>query len=207
MFERNNLNVMIFAPHVDDEVLGCAGVILKNRNKIARLTVIHITGTDERYQEFEVVSKYLSVDSHISLRFRDGFIQNDATNITVELIKYIQDIKPNIVFMPHVGDQHTDHQALYHIGLDAIQKARYWDIGKDGHRVDDIYLYEVWSFMQTISHIVDITDVFEEKRQLLSYYQSQMSFPYLEYSNIVNSYRGLIHNRTGQAEAFGHLCI
>ena len=196
MFERSNLNVMILAPHVDDEVLGCAGVIIKNRSKITRLTVIHMTGTDERYQEFESVSKRLSVDTHIPLRFRDGFIQSDAISITTELIDHIQKTKPDVVFMPHAGDQHTDHQALYQISLDAIQKARYWDTGKAGHRVSDIYLYEVWSFMESVSHVIDITDVFEEKQQLLSYYQSQMSFPYLKYSSIVNSSNTKNYNRT-----------
>lgn len=207
MWDIDRSRVMILAPHLDDEVLGCSGTILKYRETIDYLSIVHITGTEQRCREFEQVSVSLMVDSHKCLDFRDGFLKDEADQITLELIRAIQEEKPHYLFMPHRKDQHVDHQALYKIGKDAVEKARYWELGLQEHKVEALFLYEVWSFMEPVSYVVDITRQFEEKQRLLSHYQSQMSFPYMEYSETISAYRGLVHNRGGKAEAFQRICI
>lgn len=202
MLIDKNSNIMILAPHIDDEIIGCAGTILKYRDNIDELSVVHFTSAHERLEEYRYISEVLNVNNHYVLSCEDGFVNVGIKDAVLSLIPLIQKEKPDIVFMPHKKDEHNDHKAVFTIGMDALEKSRYWECGLQEHKVTTIFLYEVWSFMHTVTEVIDISECFEEKIKLMSFYQSQMAFPYLDYIKALNGYRGILHNRAGMAEAF-----
>lgn len=207
MLHDSKYRVLVLAPHYDDEIIGCSGSLLKYRKSISNLTIAHMIKSDERESEFKKVSEILNPDKHYIFNLEDGFLEQCYKQAVLELIEVIQKDKPDIILMPHENDNHRDHKTTYRIGLDAIEKARYWNRKKDEHKVSHIVLYEVWSFMENVSAIVDITDYIKIKKKLMGYYESQLSFPYMEYVNTINGYRGLLHNRYGKAEAFRVISI
>ena len=194
--------VMVIAPHMDDEVIGCSGTLLLNSSKLESLSVIHMTSDQCRLSEYAKVAQLLNVKKHVCLDAEDGFVNNSYRTCVLKLIKIIQQERPDIVFIPHAKDDHVDHIATNQISLDAILKARYWDTGEDEWKVNTILEYEVWSFQDAVSEIIDISEVVEDKKNIMSIYQSQLGFNYIQFIEYCNGYRGLLYNRGGYAECF-----
>lgn len=202
MIDFSGKRVMVIAPHMDDEVIGCSGVLLLNIAKLESLTVIHMTSDPCRMSEYAKVEHLLRINKHLYLDAEDGFVYNSYKTCVLQLIKIFQQERPEIVFIPHDKDDHVDHIATNRIALDAISKARYWTSDENEWRVSTILEYEVWSFQEMVSEIIDISAVIEEKKNIMSTYQSQLGFNYIQFIEYCNGYRGLLYNRGGYAECF-----
>jgi LmbE family N-acetylglucosaminyl deacetylase len=124
--------LLVIAPHPDDEVLGCGGLISKVKNEGGKVFVLYLTVGDtndfsqyglstakERLNEIEKVIDYLKIDGykiafpgnqfHLKL---DSIAQKDI----IEAIEDGEDIsinkiKPTILAIPSAGDYHQDHKA------------------------------------------------------------------------------------------------
>jgi N-acetylglucosamine malate deacetylase 1 len=203
--------VLLVAAHYDDETIGCAGTLLRFRSQIDALAVVHLVGGPEkRRQEFARVRSGLMVDMHYELACQDGFCSAAGREVILDLARLIQTERPAVVLAPHEKEAHPDHKAAWHITLDAAQKARYWPFPPPSspHRVPTLMGYEVWTALTEPAVVYDITDCYSAKSSLLQEYTSQLEvFPYLEYLHALNSWRGLLYHRRGQAEAFSVRCV
>lgn len=202
----NNLRmsrVLIIAPHMDDEVIGCSGTILTIRDQISKLIVVHMAEDENRIKEFEKVSAILRIDEHYNLGCEDGFVDLSYKESVLKLISIIQNNQIDTVFIPSSTDDHLDHISTHKIAMDAIGKSRYWPIDHKTCHVQNILEYEVWSFQEKVSVCQDITNYLEKKKEMMALYSSQLEFDYLKYIEYINGYRGLLFNRTGYAECFG----
>ncbi len=198
-----NSTVVIIAPHMDDEIIGCAGTIILNEKDIERLVIVHMTFDAHRETERQKVDKILHVSENYNLGLMDGFVNHYYDVGVNKLIEVIQKEQPNIVFIPHMYDNHVDHIATHNIAIDALEKARYWHTEYHLWKVQYVFEYEVWSFQRIVSEVVDITEVLEQKKNLMKLYESQtIDFNYLEYIHYINGYRGLLFNKIGFAECF-----
>ena len=202
MIEYKNKNVLIIAPHMDDEVIGCSGTILKIRNRISKLVVVHMSDDEIRIKEFENVKRILNIDKHYRFGLQDGFLNMSYKETVIKLIKIIQAEKINIIFIPHFADNHLDHRVTHKMAMDAIGKARYWKTQYNVCRVQDRLEYEVWSFQENVSICVDISEFIELKKQMMLSYESQLDFDYVKYVEYCNGYRGLLFNKGGFTECF-----
>ena len=202
MINFQNKSIMIIAPHLDDEIIGCSGTILLNRDKINKLIVVHMTDDDIRKKEYKNIKQALKINKDYMLQLKDGFVNNSYEEAVLTLIDIIQIEKPDIVFIPHAADNHVDHSATNKISIDAIEKARYWNCEEKEWHVDYILEYEIWSFQKSVSDVIDISDIINKKIELMKQYQSQLRFNYLKYIEYINGYRGLLFNRGGFAECF-----
>jgi len=203
MIDFNNKKVLVIAPHMDDEVIGCSGTLMSMRNQMARLIVVHMSDDECRINEFDNVCRMLKIDEHYRLGCEDGFIRLFYKVAVVKLIEIIQSEQIDVVFIPHAEDNHLDHIATHEIAMDAIGKARYWSTQNQTCHVKDIFEYEVWSFQKKVSVCVDITQFIDVKKQMMSYYTSQLDFDYIKYIEYINGYRGLSFNKQGFVECFG----
>lgn len=198
--------VLVVAPHFDDESIGCGGTLLKFRRQLKRLAVAHLTGPSvERRSEFSRVKAALDVDAHYSLDHEDGFLLCSHQDVVRSLTQIIQIEQPELILIPHEKEEHSDHEAAARFSLDAAQKARFWSLPAPAmkHHITALVEYEVWTALDRPSLVCDISDTFEEKCALISSYSSQVKdFPYVEYVTALNGWRGILHNRGGQAEAF-----
>jgi len=125
------MNVLAISAHPDDETLGCGGTLLKHRAAGDRLYWIIATICHEpqwsaplierKAAEVERVAKAYGAE-----RFKLGFPNARLDTIpTGELMKPIErivsDVKPEVVYVLHGGDIHTDHHALFDATMSVLK--------------------------------------------------------------------------------------
>ena len=123
---------VVFAPHPDDESLGCGGTIAIRRALGQEIKVIFVTDGAfsmdpkgkaaialQRQQEAIEALDILGIDKHCItfLNYPDGALQTLSPPEQAELIQEFQKILapyPQVeVFVPHHHDRHPDHEATY----------------------------------------------------------------------------------------------
>ncbi len=212
------MNILVIAPHRDDELLGVGGTILKRKAMGHQVSVCVVTArhgqvlpesTQRLHREMEQAHAYCKVDRYIGLPFAAVKLEDYPR---VELNKALYDViaseKPDEVYIPFWGDMQKDHQEVASAAMVALRC-------KYDHGVKRIYAYETLSetginlplvdnqFNPTVFE--DISDYLEEKKTALSFYQSQMHpFPdlrSLEAIEALAKFRGATVN-VRAAEAF-----
>jgi LmbE family N-acetylglucosaminyl deacetylase len=116
------MNVLTICAHPDDETLGCGGTLLKHRDAGDKLfwiiaTVCHEPQWSAELIERKAVEVERVAQAYGAERFKLGFPNARLDTIgTGELMKPIEkivsDVRPEIVYLLHGGDIHTDHHAL-----------------------------------------------------------------------------------------------
>lgn len=151
MLTTTDEHILVIAAHPDDEILGCAGIISKYKDK-ARISVVIVgEGTTCRSQwnerdirdRQEASRKALNdiVGSPINIVFGDapcGMFNNYMPEITKCIELGIELYKPTIVLTHYLGDTNLDHRAVY----DATRIATRPYLRNGIHSV---YMYEVIS--------------------------------------------------------------
>lgn len=203
ILERNTLvpeipgdKRLVLAPHVDDDFIGCGGMILQTVKNRKRVEIAYLTdsgkrgtggdaaarSTERRKEAVNVAESTGIPPEHLHfLQGVDGELFNSS--IEEELSRLIRKMKPDAIFAPIFLDTHKDHIACLEKLLYAIRKepATFKDI--------KIYFYESQSpITPKYSNIVlDITDFWKEKRRALQGYPSQGNdFAFVEVMNRVN---------------------
>jgi len=185
-------NILIVAPHPDDEVLGCGGVIRKHVKSGDTVFILVITrGNPKFYSDIKIENvrsearsahQFLGV---IETRFLDFYAPNLDTTSQAELSQsiatYIKEKQINTLYLPHRGDIHHDHRAVFNAGLVAARPV-------NENTVTRIYAYETLSetewaapfgddaFIPT--HFVNVETEFIDKLEAMSFFRTQVrQFP------------------------------
>ena len=192
-----NMRNLIVAPHPDDELFGCFGVLNDHscHNDILLITdgekgISDLSEEETRLvrnKEFMECCSNLNVaniefshlpDSNLNLK-----IMNE--NIETEKLKY------DNIFLPNILDLHPDHYMC----------SRFF-LGAKSLKNTNIYFYEVWSALPVPSHHINISECADKKRKLINIYDSQIK--YVDYANKIlglNAYRAMTNNGS-YCEAF-----
>ncbi len=138
MFSLQKESLLVISPHLDDEVLGCGGLIKRVKDAGGKVYVLFLTVGDtndyreegasapirsvstgkERMKEIEDVAKFLKYDDYrIAFSGNKYHLRLDMTP-QLELMKELENgplslnkIKPTIVATPHLSDYNQDHRA------------------------------------------------------------------------------------------------
>jgi len=117
------MNILVIAPHPDDEVLGMGGTIkkLSKNNKIILCVVSE--GATAQYNDKKMIqtrknackkcSKVLGISNTIFLNFPDMKLSLSHLEINKKLEGVIKKFKPEIVYTSSRNDLNLDHQAVY----------------------------------------------------------------------------------------------
>ena len=116
--------VLIIAPHMDDEVLGCGGCIAKHKQNKDTISVVFIAHRiynhlfNKKMNEVEKkhalrAKSVLKYDNVAFLDLEDERLDGCVQEIIIPLEKHIQNIKPNIVYLSFRGDNNQDHRAVF----------------------------------------------------------------------------------------------
>lgn len=151
-------SAIIFAPHQDDEVLGCGGTIIRKRAAGADVRVVfmtdgssshphlsHLISSDElkavRMSEALAAGRILGLEqSHVAfLAFRDGQVDENQSAAIQEIADIISHRQPDEVFIPYQKEPNSDHRATNTIVLCALQACKIEAI---------VYEYPVWFWHQ-----------------------------------------------------------
>lgn len=139
-----NKKVLIIAPHPDDEVFGCGGLIAKLNRLDSEVYVLFVTvgetkdfspkgasGPRERELEIEKVAQFYGFSGYeLALPGNEYHLRLDAlpNSQLISLIERdskcsLQNIKPDIVICPDYDDYNQDHRALYSAVVTAARPA------------------------------------------------------------------------------------
>lgn len=191
--EKCGDNVLVIAVHPDDESLGCGGTLLRHKNEGDNIFWCIVTAMTpeggyspeaikKRDGEIKAVSRIFGSEP-FSLGFPaatlDSFSKSD---LVTALSSVIQRIKPACVYLPFMGDVHSDHRVCFDAAWSCCKGFRAPFIKK-------ILMMEVPSetdFAVPIPNswfipnlYVDITDFMDEKMKMLSCYPGESGiFPF-----------------------------
>jgi LmbE family N-acetylglucosaminyl deacetylase len=185
-------NILVIAPHPDDEVLGCAGLIKRETLKGNTVNVLIVTrGSAKKYSEEKVnnvrkealkAHAILGVEKTLFLDFPAPDLDMESkAEMSGKISEVIRKLEINELYLPHRGDIHHDHEAVFTAGLVAARPV-------SGNPVKRIFSYETLSetewaapfssdtFIPTF--FVDVTQVFTSKLEAMKQFKSQLrEFP------------------------------
>ena len=208
----NAKNVLVLAPHMDDETIGCGGAIRSHVTNGSKVEVVFITDGVEgfekkviaahepdqlreiRKQEGVRACSLLGVSKIHYLGLPDGRSQASDTAVE-ELLAIIDAVQPDLVYLPFITDTHYDHRTtnkIFHAAVGRSKKAASLLVS----------CYEVWTPIHP-NCIVDISAHMDVKMAALSCYESQLQMNnYLSSVQGLNAYRAIANQSQGYAEAF-----
>jgi LmbE family N-acetylglucosaminyl deacetylase len=184
------MRVLAIAAHADDETLGCGGTLLRHGANGDELFWLVVTSPYEpkwsaemvakrRKQAADVATAYAIADA-CELGFPDSRLDTVAIGDVIEAIDTaIADWRPEIVYVVHGGDVHTDHALVFTATMSVLKAFRMRHLG-----VRRILAYETLSstdaavqdlrrsFLPTV--FTDISDTIEAKLDILARYESEL---------------------------------
>lgn len=134
-------NVLIVAPHGDDEILGTGIAISHHLNKHDAVTVFSLQlmnskrdcAQAEASQQAKDKLKYTHL---IRTRFTErATLYSPLYELIKEMDEVICEVKPTVLYFPWYGDHHQDHRYVAESCSSAIRV-------NSGHFVKSVYMYE-----------------------------------------------------------------
>ena len=215
--------ILVIAPHADDEVLGCGGLMAKAVAAGDEVFVLIATNASVGAPELFTAEQIAAIRAearaaHTLLRVKDtrflelpapALDQYPAYQIAGVLSQVIRELQPDTLYIPHRGDAHKDHRAIHEAALVAARPF-------PDACVKNIYAYETLSETEWAEPIgADVfvptrfealsEEAFAMKLQAMACYASQLkAFPSsrsLEAIEALGKWRGATVGRV-RAEAF-----
>ena len=191
--------LLVLAPHPDDEVIGCGGLVAQHMAQQRAVRVIVATDGAEaepsaadrdgyRRQREDESRRALAMlgdaDVHF-LRFADRAL-DDA--VAQPLREHLLAFRPDLICVPSPVEIHPDHLALSRAFCELVQRdaSLFADLA-----IARVAFYEVSQPLRP-NTLVDITDVAERKYRAISAHTSQAAIrDYASYARGLNAYRAL----------------
>lgn len=172
--------LLVLAPHQDDELLGCGGLIIRYCQSRS-IHIAYVTdgkgrshrSADEqgrlaatREREAVQVCKTLNLPTPTFLRFADGSLSRERA-LTPALECLIRQVSPDVILVPCLTDAHDDHVATA-MALAAATEARLSST--------QVWMYQVHSQIPDCLlnriQVLEAADL-HQKKALLRVYSSQ----------------------------------
>ncbi len=212
------MNILVFSPHPDDDIIGCGGSIVKHVKNKHLIKIVYMTNGDAgdlkysknemadiRKKEITDAKAILGFDETIFLNLEDGYIEYETKTIN-KLTQIIRENKPDIIYFPHELESHRDHSNTYILVNEAIKRAAmnsFQEIIGEPWYVPIVLCYEVWTPIQEINYVEDITAEINIKLEALKKHSSQLdNVAYDQAIRGLNRYRGAMTGMGEFAECF-----
>lgn len=206
------MRVLVISPHPDDESIGCGGTLRRHVESGDAVQAVFLTSGEKgghgrseqetiaiREQEARAAAEVLGLEDTHFFRLPDGSVRCTQNAIS-QLRDFVVHWAPQVVYVPHADEMHIDHRASFRL-LKHVYR------GWTGER-PRIFLYEIWTPVQHMDEIIDITPYIATKRAAICVYRSQCAVMDFEAAALgLNRYRGEMHSWPGgdYAEVFGEL--
>ena len=184
------MKVLVISAHPDDETLGCGGTLLKHKKEGDSLHWIIATSPHTpTWSEEIVTSKTLEIEAvseayGMETIHKLGFPAVKLDTIPLDdIIKAIgsptSQIKPEIIYLIHGGDVHSDHRITFEATMSAVKS---FNMGRSGVR--RLLSFETISSTETgfqpstsvfIPNVfVDISAYITNKLEIMELYKTEM---------------------------------
>jgi LmbE family N-acetylglucosaminyl deacetylase len=191
--------VLVISPHPDDESIGCGGTLRQHVLSGDTVRVLFLTSGENgghgrtpeltvavREREAHDAAQVLGVTELDFWRQPDGKLRATA-ELVERLVRVLRRRRPSIIYAPHDDEMHPDHRAATRLVRRAVSAL-------SENRRPEVRLYEVWTPLQILDEIIDITSTIEVKLQAVRMYRCQCDV--LSFDDAVqglNRYRGEMH--------------
>lgn len=205
--------IMVLAPHMDDEVIGCGGAIYRHARRGGRTTCVFLTngaaglsgaGRESVYvarrRESGRAALVLGIDRLVFCGRPDGHLKSDP-----DLERRIRDIideeRPEILLLPYPFDPHPDHRAAFGVLADATRAMPESEI--------HLLLYQIRTPIpwRTISVVLDISHELSAKREAFAAFASQPEKTFKTVLHLGSCQRFLIGVKPRAVEVFASLSL
>ena len=202
------MNILVIAPHPDDEAIGCGGTVCKHSARGDRVSVIFLTSGElglkqlpreqawkTREAEARRSAKILGMATVEFLRLPDWTAGDHIKEGARLLAPALQCERPEIIYLPHPREWHPDHKAALSIVRAASRTA--------GLGNTKLLGYEVWTPISEYDCVEDISKTMALKLRALRAHKSQVrDWDYVRAVRGLNEYRGVMAGRCRYAEVF-----
>lgn len=171
--------VLVLSPHPDDESIGCGGTLRKHVIEGDVVTAIFMTSGEQggHGRPPEVMRRVREAEAKRAVRILgiqhiefwgepDGALR--AMRAVVNRLRQtIRRLRPHVIYLPHEREAHPDHRAVGR-ALRAAMRNNPGDMNKMIAR-----MFEVWTPIERMDVIVDITHYIDVKLKAIRQYRSQ----------------------------------
>lgn len=212
------VNVLVFSPHPDDDIIGCGGSIARHIQKGNHVAIVYMTSGEfgslehlpedlARIREVEAAeaARSLGVTALTFLRNHDGDLKYNKENLH-RIASLIRAKKPTLIYLPHSHDSVPDHQTTHRLVMEGCRRAAgpwFPEYGQQPWQVETILGYEVWTPIQSVGHSEDISNFISAKLEALQMHRTQTKF--IKYDDAIqglNRYRGIMTGKGDYCEYF-----
>ncbi len=202
------MNILVIAPHPDDESIGCGGTICLHTARGDHVSAVFLTSgefalselTREkawaiREAEAEESARILGIANVTFLRRPDHFLADGIEEAAAELRPLLERQQPELIYLPHACDGHPDHRACRPIVQSALSSSLIPPPALLG--------YEVWTPLSEYDRAEDISQTMDRKLQSVRAHRSQIKqIRYDRAASALNEYRGTMTQIGRYAEVF-----
>ena len=202
MLDLAKQKLLVIAPHPDDEVVGCGGLIKRIKDEGGKVYVLYLTVGDtkdfskkgmsfgkEREREIESVARFLKFDDyHLAFKGNDYHLKLDILGqkrlmdmIERESSVALEKIKPTVVAFPSTRTYNQDHRIASFAAHAAIRPAD----GRVKHFVKLVLGYEEpsdsWTMQERMepNFFIKLTEKsLDAKIKAMNLYRSQARIGY-----------------------------
>ena len=180
--------ILVIAPHPDDETLGCGGSLLKHAKNGDEINWLICTEAhselgwsnnkiQQRKTEIKLVKEKYNFESVHALGIPAAKVDlMPISEIAEKIGGIVNEISPNIIYMPFFNDVHTDHNIIGKVLQSLIKWFRYPSLKK-------VLVYETLS--ETNFNFIskdkfhpntfnNITNFIDEKIKIMKIYESEL---------------------------------
>jgi LmbE family N-acetylglucosaminyl deacetylase len=172
-------NVVVIAPHPDDEAIGCGGTIRFHVDRGDHVCAIFLTSGElglkhlscetawqVREDEARNAAKILGIASTIFLRQPDWCLGDAIEQAAAALRPVLAAVSPGIIYVPHTREWHPDHRAAIPILRAALAPL--------ASPPPAVLAYEVWTPLAHHDSARDVTSKMKQKLKAVRCYRSQL---------------------------------
>jgi LmbE family N-acetylglucosaminyl deacetylase len=184
------VNILAIGAHPDDIELGCGGLLIRAARQGHDVFMYTLTrgaasgDPEQRTKELMQSAKFIGAKALWIDNFEDTRLSASSTELINHIEFFINKADPDLIVTHSLGDVHHDHRAIASSTVEA------------GRFIPNIMSYEIpltKDFKPQVYY--DISDVVDEKVELIKIFWSQQSKLYLK----TNAIKGLAEYRALQS--------
>jgi len=184
------MKILVVAVHPDDETLGCGGTLLKHASQGDTLHWLIITSAHPQDYSQKIIAQQARQVSLVKkaypfrtlnwLKFPTTRLETISLKTLIEAIEdVVQQVKPEIVFVPNPYDVHSDHRVTFSAAMTVFKPL---SMPKRG--IKRVLACEVLSETDAAPPLtnnvfipnvfVDVSSTIERKLEIFSLYESEL---------------------------------